>query len=153
MIFNSLEFFIFLPIIFLLYWFVVSKKLKLQNVLLLVASYVFYGWWDWRFLSLIIFSSFVDYHCGLQIAKIEQQKFRKRWLIFSMLVNLGFLGVFKYFNFFSNSLKEAFSNIGYEFDVLTLNVILPVGISFYTFQTMSYTIDVYRKKFNQQMIL
>lgn len=146
MIFNSFAFFIFLPIVFLLYWFVFNKSLKWQNLLLLVASYVFYGWWDWRFLSLILFSSFIDYQCGLQIAKSEMQKTKKRWLTFSMLVNLGFLGVFKYFNFFANSLEEAFLNIGYEFDVLTLDVILPVGISFYTFQTMSYTIDVYRSK-------
>jgi D-alanyl-lipoteichoic acid acyltransferase DltB (MBOAT superfamily) len=146
MIFNSFEFFVFLPIVFLLYWFVFNKKLKWQNLLILVASYIFYGWWDWRFLSLIIFSSFIDYHCGLKIVNARTLKVRKSWLTFSMLVNLGFLGIFKYYNFFATSLKDAFLGIGYEFDVLTLNIILPVGISFYTFQTMSYTIDVYRKK-------
>tara|TARA_R110001583_G_scaffold58230_1_gene173832 strand:- start:987 stop:2417 length:1431 start_codon:yes stop_codon:yes gene_type:complete len=146
MIFNSIEFFIFLPIVFILYWFVFNKKLNTQNILLLIASYVFYGWWDWRFLSLILFSSLIDFYIGLQIAKTEQQKLKKSWLILSMLVNLGFLGVFKYYNFFTNSLFEVFSKIGYEIDVLTLDVILPVGISFYTFQTMSYTIDVYRNK-------
>jgi len=146
MIFNSFEFFVFLPIVFILYWFVFNKKLKWQNLLVLVASYIFYGWWDWRFLSLIIFSSFIDYHSGLQIVRAKTFKMRKSWLTFSMLVNLGFLGIFKYFNFFATSLKDAFLSIGYEIDVLTLNVILPVGISFYTFQTMSYTIDVYRNK-------
>lgn len=146
MIFNSFEFFVFLTIVFTLYWFVFNKNLKWQNVLLLVVSYVFYGWWDWRFLSLILFSSFIDYHCGLQIVKAKTLKIRKYWLTFSMIINLGLLGVFKYFNFFSASLKDSFSAIGYEFDALTLNIILPVGISFYTFQTMSYTIDVYRNK-------
>jgi len=146
MIFNSFEFFCFFPIIFLLYWFVFNKKLRWQNLLLLIASYIFYGWWDWRFLFLIIFSSLLDYHCGLQIAKAETFKVRKFYLILSMLINLGLLGLLKYFNFFSTSLRDAFSSIGYELDELTLNVILPVGISFYTFQTMSYTIDVYRNK-------
>ena len=146
MIFNSLEFFVFLPIIFILYWFVFNKTLKWQNFLLLIGSYVFYGWWDWRFLSLIIFSSFIDFHAGLKIAKQKSAILKKRWLFFSMFVNLGFLGIFKYFNFFATSFKEAFFELGYEIDVLTLEVILPVGISFYTFQTMSYTIDVYRDK-------
>ncbi|MCF6294474.1 MAG: MBOAT family protein [Flavobacteriaceae bacterium] len=146
MLFNSFEFLIFLPTVFLLYWFVFKKKLSWQNLLILVVSYVFYAWWDWRFLSLIIFSSIIDYTCGLQIEKAQLKNKRKLWLAISMLVNLGFLGVFKYFNFFSESLAEAFLKLGYEFDALTLNVILPVGISFYTFQTMSYTIDVYRNK-------
>ena len=146
MIFNSLEYLIFLPLIFILYWFVCNKSLKLQNLLLLTASYVFYGWWDWRFLGLIIFSSFVDYYCGILINAAVEQKNKKKWLILSMLVNLGFLGVFKYFNFFSGSLSELFLKIGYQLDTLTLDIILPVGISFYTFQTMSYTIDVYRGK-------
>ena len=130
MIFNSFEFFLFLPTIFLLYWFVVKNKLNKQNLLLLLASYVFYGWWDWRFLLLIIFSSFIDYHAGLQIAKAKQYHIKKRWLTTSMLINLGFLGVFKYFDFFSTSLSEAFSSIGINLDLITLNVILPVGISF-----------------------
>ena len=146
MLFNSFEFLIFLPVVFILYWFVFQRNLKWQNFLLLIASYVFYGWWDWRFLSLIVFSSIVDYSCGLRISKTKVPSKRKAWLMVSMLVNLGFLGVFKYFNFFSESLAEAFSSLGYELDALTLNVILPVGISFYTFQTMSYTIDVYREK-------
>lgn len=146
MLFNSFQFLIFLPTVFILYWFVFKNKLKLQNLLLLLSSYVFYGWWDWRFLLLIVFSSFVDYFCGIQIDKEKKQRTRKLWLTVSMVVNLGFLGVFKYFNFFSNSLSEAFNNMGYQIDALTLDVILPVGISFYTFQTMSYTIDIYREK-------
>ncbi|WP_282148194.1 MBOAT family O-acyltransferase [Algibacter lectus] len=144
MLFNSFEFLIFLPIVFLLYWFVFNKSIKLQNFLLLVVSYIFYGWWDYRFLSLILFSSIIDYYCGLFIENANTQKSKKNWLTISMFVNLGFLGVFKYFNFFSQSLEEAFLSFGYQIDTLTLNIILPVGISFYTFQTMSYTIDVYR---------
>ncbi|NNC50714.1 MAG: MBOAT family protein [Flaviramulus sp.] len=146
MLFNSFEYLLFLPTVFLLYWFVFNKHIKWQNLLLLVVSYVFYGWWDWRFLSLIVFSSFVDYFCGLAIEKAEQTKIKKRWLSLSMLVNLGFLGVFKYFNFFSSELAIACSALGYIVDALTLDIVLPVGISFYTFQTMSYTIDVYRSK-------
>ena len=146
MLFNSFEYLVFLPIVFLLYWFVLKKNLKKQNLLLLIASYVFYGLWDWRFLFLIIFSSFIDYFCGLAIQNAKQQRIKKRFLTISMFVNLGFLGVFKYFNFFSKSLEEGLLNFGYKMDALTLNVILPVGISFYTFQTMSYTIDVYRNK-------
>ena len=146
MLFNSFNFLIFLPTVFILYWFVFNKKIKHQNLLLLFASYTFYGWWDYRFLSLILFSSILDYICGLQIHKTQNESKRKLWLILSMSANLGFLGVFKYFNFFSNSLSEGLANLGYTLDALTLNVILPVGISFYTFQTMSYTIDVYRKK-------
>lgn len=144
MLFNSFEYLIFLPVVFILYWFVFEKKLKIQNLLLLIVSYIFYGWWDWRFLSLIVFSSFVDYYCGLYIERSSKEKSKKQWLTLSMCVNLGLLGFFKYFNFFSTSLSEAFLNLGYKIDTFTLNVILPVGISFYTFQTMSYTIDVYR---------
>ncbi|MDO5971129.1 MBOAT family O-acyltransferase [Flavivirga aquimarina] len=146
MLFNSIEYLFFLPIAFILYWFVFHKRLNFQNTLLLVLSYIFYGWWDWRFLSLIIFSSIIDYTCGLQIEKSPSKKTKKRLLIVSMIVNLGFLGVFKYFNFFSESLSNAFNSVGYQFGPLTLEVILPVGISFYTFQTMSYTIDVYKGK-------
>ena len=146
MLFNSFEFLFFLPLVFLIYWFICNKNLKLQNTLLLVASYVFYGWWDWRFLSLIAFSSLVDFYCGIYIDRAKDRSAKKRWLLLSMLVNLGFLGVFKYFNFFSKSLEEALLSFGYQIDAMTLNVILPVGISFYTFQTMSYTIDVYRDK-------
>lgn len=146
MLFNTLEFALYLPIVFILYWFVFNKNLKWQNGLIVLASYVFYGWWDWRFLSLIIFSSLIDYYIGLALASTCEEKKRKRLLYLSMLVNLGFLGMFKYFNFFSENFAEAFTFFGKPIDSFTLNVILPVGISFYTFQTMSYTIDVYKKK-------
>jgi alginate O-acetyltransferase complex protein AlgI len=146
MLFNSIDFAVFLPIVFLLYWFVFNKNLKLQNILLLAASYLFYGWWDWRFLSLIIFSTLVDYFVGLQFAKEEKQKNRKTLLWLSILINLGFLGFFKYYNFFIENFTQAFSFFGHEISGNSLEIILPVGISFYTFQTLSYSIDVYRKK-------
>ena len=146
MLFNSIEFAIFLPIVFILYWFVTNKSLKLQNILLLVSSYVFYGWWDWRFLSLIIFSSFVDYFVGVSLGKTEIPHKRKVLLWISIFVNLGFLGFFKYYNFFAESFVDAFTLFGKHIDVSRLNIILPVGISFYTFQTLSYSIDVYRRK-------
>ena len=146
MIFNSIDFAIFLPIVFILYWFVVNKNLKLQNVLIVVASYVFYGWWDWRFLSLILFSTLVDYFVGHALSKEDKQAKRKVLLWISILVNLGFLGFFKYYNFFLDNFITAFSFFGTEIKANTLHIILPVGISFYTFQTLSYTIDVYRRK-------
>jgi len=146
MLFNSLDFAIFLPLVFLIYWFVVNKNLKLQNLFILVASYVFYGWWDWRFLSLIVFSSMVDYTVGIQLAKKENPQIRKLLLLTSILVNIGFLGFFKYYNFFLESFTDAFSFFGHSFESSRLNIILPVGISFYTFQTLSYSIDVYKRK-------
>jgi len=146
MLFNSLEFAIFLPIVFLLYWFVVQKNLKLQNALIVLASYVFYGWWDWRFLSLIIFSTVVDYLVGKKLRTEDQQSKRKVLLWISIIVNLGLLGFFKYYNFFLENFVNAFSLFGMQINANSLNIILPVGISFYTFQTLSYTIDVYRKK-------
>lgn len=146
MLFNSIDFAIFLPIIFVLYWFVFQKNLKLQNFLIVVASYVFYGWWDWRFLSLIIFSTLVDYTVGRQLRTEENQTKRKVLLWLSILVNLGFLGFFKYYNFFLDNLVTAFSFFGQPINAQGLNIILPVGISFYTFQTLSYTIDVYKRK-------
>ena len=146
MLFNSLDFAIFLPIVFLLYWFVASKNLRLQNGLVVAASYVFYGWWDWRFLSLILFSTIVDYFVGLKLRTEENQSKRKLLLYASITVNLGFLGFFKYYNFFLENFIEAFSLFGMNVNANSLNIILPVGISFYTFQTLSYTIDVYKKK-------
>jgi len=146
MLFNSFEFFIFLPIVFVLYWFVLNKKLSIQNVLLLVASYVFYGWWDIRFLSLIMLSTILDYYVGLKIHSTEEPKKRKHWLWLSMGFNLGLLGFFKYFNFFVDSWISAFNSIGIEMDPFALNIILPVGISFYTFQTMSYSLDIHKRK-------
>lgn len=144
MLFNSIDFAIFLPIVFFLYWVVVNKNLQLQNFLLLVASYVFYGWWDWRFLSLIAFSTLVDYSLGVLLGKEEKESKRKVYLWTSIIVNLGFLGFFKYYNFFVESFVDAFTFFGQEIEIGTLNIILPVGISFYTFQTLSYTIDVYK---------
>jgi|TARA_B110000908_G_scaffold98239_1_gene115983 D-alanyl-lipoteichoic acid acyltransferase DltB (MBOAT superfamily) len=146
MLFNSLDFALFLPIVFLLYWFVFKNKLKAQNALIAIASYVFYGWWDWRFLSLILFSTLVDYTIGRLLLKENDQLKRKVFLWISIAVNLGFLGFFKYYNFFLDNFIDAFTFFGYSIKGNSLNIILPVGISFYTFQTMSYTIDVYRKK-------
>jgi D-alanyl-lipoteichoic acid acyltransferase DltB (MBOAT superfamily) len=146
MLFNSIEFAIFLPIVFVLYWFVTQRNLKLQNALILVASYIFYGWWDWRFLSLIAFSSIVDYLVGRQLLKQDNTRKRKLLLFTSLFVNIGFLGVFKYFNFFAESFADAFTLLGKPIEVSRLNIILPVGISFYTFQTLSYSIDVYKRK-------
>ncbi len=146
MLFNSIEFAIFLPIVFFLYWFVTNKNIKAQNSLLLTASYVFYGWWDWRFLSLIVISSFVDYFVGIGLSKTNKDRKRKLLLLTSIFVNLGFLGFFKYFNFFSESFAEAFTLLGKPINATRLNIILPIGISFYTFQTLSYSIDVYKRK-------
>lgn len=146
MLFNSLDFAVFLPIVFVLYWFVVGKNIRNQNILIVLASYVFYGWWDWRFLSLILFSTVVDYTIGIRLGKVEKQNTRKLLLWTSLLVNLGLLGFFKYYNFFVDNFITAFSFFGQDFKASTLRIVLPVGISFYTFQTLSYTIDMYRKK-------
>ena len=146
MYFNSIDFAIFLPIVFILYWFVTNTKLRLQNLLIVAASYLFYGWWDWRFLSLILFSSIVDYFVGIGLLNQEEPLKRKVLLWTSILVNLGFLGFFKYYNFFLENFITAFSFLGKEIKANSLNIILPVGISFYTFQTLSYSIDVYKRK-------
>ncbi len=145
MLFNSFEFAIFFSVVFLLYFFT-YKQLRIQNLLLLVSSYVFYGWWDWRFLSLILISSISDYLIGLQIEKSNTGSIRKRLLFLSVFINLGILGFFKYYNFFAESTVEALNFFGFESNPFFIKVILPVGISFYTFQTMSYTIDIYRKQ-------
>ncbi len=147
MVFNSLDFFIFLVIVFSLYWLVLKKNLKAQNFLLLFASYLFYGWWDWRFLSLILLSTIVDYIVGINIDSNEKKSIRKSWLWVSVLFNVGLLGFFKYYNFFVDSWVDMFSMFGYNMkSTWTLSVILPVGISFYTFQTMSYSFDIYYRK-------
>lgn len=146
MLFNSFEFLLFFPIVFVLYWILSKQRLIFQNILLLVASYVFYGWWDYRFLALIFLSTLVDYSLGLYIHNSEDQRNRKIGLWGSMVFNLGLLVFFKYFNFFAESWVEAFNSLGYELDPWTVSVILPVGISFYTFQTMSYSIDIYKGK-------
>nr|WP_289062456.1 MBOAT family O-acyltransferase [uncultured Zobellia sp.] len=148
MLFNSLDFLIFLPVVFVLYWFVFKKSLKIQNLLVIVASYVFYGWWDWRFLILIFLSTVLDFFVGQQIFKYQDNKQKaKYWLWVSVAFNLGLLGFFKYFNFFVDSFIESVNALGYSIkSVWTLRIILPVGISFYTFQTMSYSFDIYYKK-------
>ena len=147
MLFNSIEFFLFLPMVFVLYWFVFNKNLKTQNFLLLLSSYIFYGWWDLRFLSLIFLSSIVDYFIGLNLPNLNSNRKQKLLLFCSVAFNLTLLGFFKYYNFFVDSWINLLNSIGYQIkSIWTLNIILPVGISFYTFQTMSYTIDVYRKK-------
>lgn len=146
MLFNSIDFAFFLPIVFILYWFVAKKNLSFQNLLIVVASYIFYGWWDWKFLSLIFFSTVVDYSVGLKLKDEENPTKRKILLWVSILVNLGFLVFFKYYNFFLDNFVSAFSLFGTEIKANSLNIILPVGISFYTFQTLSYTIDIYRRK-------
>ncbi len=144
MLFNSIEFAIFLPVVFFLYWAIGRKKIRLQNGFLIAASYLFYGWWDWRFLSLIIISSAVDYFVGIALSNEKEKSKRKLLLFTSLIVNLGFLGFFKYFNFFADNFAQAFTLFGMQFDPVRLNIVLPVGISFYTFQTLSYSIDVYR---------
>ena len=146
MLFNSIDFAIFLPIVFALYWLLARYPLRAQNILLVVASYLFYGWWDWRFLSLILFSTVVDYSIGLYLRKTSDKKKRKYLLWTSIGVNIGLLMFFKYFNFFVDNFVTAFTFFGAEIKPTSLNIILPVGISFYTFQTLSYTIDVYKKK-------
>jgi len=145
-LFNSIDFAIFLPIVFLLYWSLNNVNLKLQNALIVSASYVFYGWWDWRFLSLIGISTIVDYWVGRGLGKEQSDSKRRVLLWVSILVNIGFLGFFKYYNFFADNFVATFSFLGSTFEPSSLNIILPVGISFYTFQTMSYTIDVYKRK-------
>ncbi len=150
MLFNSLEFLVFLPVVFLLYWFVLNKHLRMQNLFLIAVSYLFYGWWDWRFLSLIFISSLADYFTGIWIHKSNTKSGKQLFLGLSILVNLGFLGYFKYAGFFSESLAAAFASIGIQLDSITLDIILPVGISFYTFQTLSYSIDIYRGQFKPQ---
>jgi len=146
MLFNSLEFGIFFPIIFVLYWFVVNKNLRIQNFLLLAASYYFYSCWDWRFLFLLMFSTLLDYFTGLKMCASDNKSIRKFWFWLSVIVNLGFLGVFKYYNFFVESFANAFSLFGFKIHPTTINVILPIGISFYTFHGLSYVIDIYKRR-------
>ena len=145
MLFNSIEFAIFLPIVFLLYWFVFQKNLRWQNLFIVFVSYIFYGWWDWRFLFLIVFSTMQDFAVSYWMSKEENEGKRKLLLAVSVVTNLGFLGFFKYYNFFVENFITAFTFLGVRPNIHTMNILLPVGISFYTFQTLSYTIDVYRR--------
>ncbi len=146
MLFNSIDFAIFIPVVFALYWIVKSKEIKAQNALLLIASYTFYAFWDWRFLSLIVFSSLTDYIIGNRLSETTNKSHRKLLLITSISANIGLLGFFKYCNFFIDSFVDVFSFFGTDLDPNRLNIILPIGISFYTFQTLSYTIDVHNNK-------
>jgi alginate O-acetyltransferase complex protein AlgI len=146
MLFNSINFAFFLPVVFVLYWLVAKGSLKMQNMLLLLASYFFYASWDYRFLFLLVFSTVLDYFSGLKIDEAETKKAKTFWLWLSILINLGFLGVFKYYNFFVSSFADGLSLLGLKTNMWTLKVILPVGISFYTFHGLSYVIDIYKNK-------
>ena len=146
MAFNSLIFAVFLLIAFVLYWSLPSKTTVIRNAFLLIASYIFYGWWDWRFLGLIALNSTVDYAIGLSLHQTQSSIKRKLLLGASLSINLGILGLFKYYDFFIISAIDILQTIGLQANVHTLAIILPVGISFYTFQTLSYTIDIYRDK-------
>jgi alginate O-acetyltransferase complex protein AlgI len=146
MLFNSLNFAIFLPIVFILYWFATNGKLRLQNILLLVSSYFFYACWDWRFMFLLIFSTLLDYYTGIKIYEATKQRNKKFWLWFSIGINIGFLGVFKYYNFFATSFEDGLALLGQKTNLGTLKVILPLGISFYTFHGLSYVIDLYKNR-------
>lgn len=146
MLFNSKAFLVFLPIVFLLYWFVFRGR-RWQNLLLLVASYVFYGWWDWRFLLLIAFTSLCSYASGILIEYFEGFRLKQRAIsAINIVLNLGILAIFKYYNFFIENIDILFTALGWHLDWLTLEIILPVGISFYTFQALSYSIDVFQRK-------
>ena len=146
MLFNSIDFAVFLPVVFILYWFTTNKKLKLQNILLFVSSYFFYACWDWRFLFLLMFSTLIDYFTGIKMCCAKNQQIKKIWLYISVITNLGFLGFFKYYNFFVESLIDFISFFGLQINSFTLRIILPVGISFYTFHGLSYVLDIYRDK-------
>jgi len=142
-LFNSLEFLLFLPIVFILYWFLFNKNLKWQNALILSASYIFYGWWSYKFLLLLLLSTCLDYFYGFAVAQTNRKK-SKVFVTLSVINNLGILGVFKYYNFFATEFKHVFSLIGIETNPVLLQVALPIGISFYTFHGMSYVFDIYR---------
>ena len=144
MIFTEARFFLFFAVVFLVHW--TLRRELLRKLWLLGCSYFFYAAWDWRFLSLIVISTVVDYGVARAIVAAKEPRSRRRWLLLSLLCNLGLLGVFKYFNFFSESLHQALTAAGATVSPITLSITLPVGISFYTFQTLSYTIDVYRGK-------
>jgi len=144
MIFNSFVFFAFLIVTFSLYWFVFSKNLKLQNLLLIAAGYVFYGWWDWRFVFLLLLSTSLDYFFGLRIYNTSSR--RKLWMYLSIIINLGILGWFKYYNFFIDSAGVLLQTMGFQPNISSLNIVLPIGISFYTFHGLSYVIDIYYER-------
>jgi len=144
MLFNSIDFAIFFPLVFIVYWFVAKKDIKFQNLLLLGASYFFYSCWDWKFLFLLMFSTGLDYFTGIKMENIRNGASKKFWFWLSIVVNLGLLGVFKYYNFFISSFSDALTMLGFQANVSIINIILPVGISFYTFHGLSYVIDIYK---------
>lgn len=146
MLFNSVGFALFLPIVFVLYWFVTRQNLLYQNILLLISSYFFYACWDWRFLFLLVFSTFLDYSTAIKMYDSKNKMWKKFWFWLSICVNVGFLGFFKYYNFFVQSFAEGLSDIGLKANFWTLKIILPVGISFYTFHGLSYVIDIYNNR-------
>ena len=145
MLFNSLEFLIFLPIVFTLYW-LLRKSVRLQNLLVVVVSYIFYGWWDYKFLFLIALTTLCSFGSGIWVDICKVRRVRKTITVCNIMLNLGILGAFKYYNFFAHSFQEMMNGFNIAIDWPVLNLVLPVGISFYTFQALSYTIDVYRKK-------
>ena len=150
MFFNSFHFAVFLPIIFILYWWIGGKSKTYQNYILIAASYYFYSCWDWRFLFLLVFSTLLDYFSAIQIENSKDNVQRKMWLWLCVSINLGFLGIFKYYNFFASSFAEMLSDMGFKTNPLLLDLILPVGISFYTFHGLSYIIDIYYKRINSE---
>ena len=146
MLFNSFEFAVFLTIVFILYWFVMNKNSMMQNLLLVIASFIFYALWDWRFLLLMVISKGVDFISTTQINKADKDKIKKRFLYLSIFVNISILCFFKYFNFFSDSFSNLFSHTGLSISSTSLNIIMPIGLSFYTMQALGYVIDVYWEK-------
>ena len=143
MIFNSIAFLFFLPIVFFLYWFLLNKNLKTQNLLLLISSYFFYGWWSWKFMGLLILSTLLDFAYGFWVASTNRRK-AKFFLWLSIINNLGILAIFKYYNFFASQISVGLSLLNINFNPHLLNLVLPIGISFYTFHGMSYVFDIYR---------
>ncbi|WP_395043125.1 MBOAT family O-acyltransferase [Flavobacterium sp.] len=150
MFFNSFHFALFLPIVFILYWFVGNKSKINQNYILILASYYFYACWDWRFLFLLVFSTLLDYVSAMKIEESTTQSERKMWLWVCISINLGFLGIFKYYNFFATSFSEMLHSFGVTASPILLKLILPVGISFYTFHGLSYIIDIYYKRIKSE---
>jgi D-alanyl-lipoteichoic acid acyltransferase DltB (MBOAT superfamily) len=146
MLFHSSTFLVFFLVVFALHWWVAVRSVRWQNLLLLVASYFFYGCWDWRFVGLLLFSTLLDYYTGLRIGNTNHERSRKQWLWISVGINVGLLGVFKYYDFFALSFADWMAALGWKVNVVTLRLILPVGISFYTFHGLSYVLDVYHRR-------
>lgn len=146
MLFNSINFALFLPIVFLLYWFVFHKKLNAQNTLLLISSYFFYACWDWRFLFLLAFSTLLDYYTGIKVFESKKIKTKRFWFWLSIFINVGLLCVLKYFNFFASTFAAAAEHLGFTINPWTLQILVPIGISFYTFHGLSYLIDIYNNR-------